>query len=125
MTKENKEFYRNEFLLELGEQVWRKEMNIAFDLSKIPELEKLRDGWFKELDLLKEDLKKIDSADTTKATRIKRKDLEKKIAKGEDFALRCDETILSIRDNTNKEKEKVDQLNARIKFAETYGSDKN
>ncbi len=125
MTAEQTGVIKDKFILELNEQIWRKEMNIAFDLSKIPDIEKLRDVRFKELDGLNADLKLIDSTDTTKQSRIKRKDLEKKIALAEDFTLKCDETIVVIRDNTNKEKEKVDQLQARIKFAETYGIDKN
>ncbi len=125
MRKENQEFYRDEFITELEEQVWRKEMNIAFDLSKIPDIEKLRDDRFKQLDELNTEFKKIDPADTTKVTRVKRKDLEKKIAAAEEFTLSCDETITAIKVNTGKEKEKVDQINARIKFAETYGSDQN
>lgn len=125
MTKENQEFYRDEFITELEKQVWRKEMNIAFDLSKIPDIEKLRDGKFKELDDLNAEFKKIDPADTTKVIRVKRKDLEKKIATAEEFTLSCDETITAIKVNTGKEKEKVDQINARIKFAETYGVNKN
>lgn len=125
MTKQSQEFYKEEFIAELETQVWRKELNIAFDLSKIPEIEKLRDDKFKELDELNAEFKKIDSVDTTKITRTKRKELEKKIAAAEEFTLSCDETITSIKVNTGKEKEKVDQLNARIKFAKNYGSDKN
>jgi hypothetical protein len=125
MTSEQVKTIRDKFTLELHEQIWRKEMNIAFDLSKIPDIEKLRDDRFKELDGLNADLKLIDFSDTTKQSRVKRKDIEKKITLAEDFTLKCDETIVVIRDNTNKEKEKVDQLNARIKFAETYGIDKN
>jgi septal ring factor EnvC (AmiA/AmiB activator) len=125
MTKENIKVYKKEFLAELEEQVWRKEMNIAFDLSKIPDIEKLRDDRFQQLDELNGEFKKIDLADTTKVTRVKRKDLEKKIAAAEEFTLSCDETITAIKVNTSKEKEKVDQINARIKFAETYGSDQN
>lgn len=125
MTTEQTKIIKDKFILELQEQVWRKEMNIAFDLSKIPDIEKLRDGRFKELDELNTEFKKIDPTDTTKVTRVKRKDLEKKIATAEEFTLSCDETITAIKVNTGKEKEKVDQINARIKFAETYGSDKN
>lgn len=125
MTPEQTKVIKDKFILELQEQVWRKEMNIAFDLSKIPDIEKLRDGKFKELDDLNAEFKKIDPADTTKVIRVKRKDLEKKIATAEEFTLSCDETITAIKVNTGKEKEKVDQINARIKFAETYGSDKN
>jgi hypothetical protein len=125
MTPEQTKIIKDKFILELQEQVWRKEMNIAFDLSKIPDIEKLRDNKFKELDELNSEFKKIDPADTTKVTRVKRKDLEKKIAAAEEFTLSCDETITAIKVNTGKEKEKVDQINARIKFAETYGSDKN
>lgn len=125
MTSEQTKAIKDKFILELQEQVWRKEMNIAFDLSKIPDIEKLRDDRFKQLDELNGEFKKIDPADTTKVTRVKRKDLEKKIAAAEEFTLSCDETITAIKVNTGKEKEKVDQINARIKFAETYGSDKN
>lgn len=125
MTSEQTKVIKDKFILELQEQVWRKEMNIAFDLSKIPDIEKLRENKFKELDELNSEFKKIDPADTTKVTRVKRKDLEKKIAAAEEFTLSCDETITAIKVNTGKEKEKVDQINARIKFAETYGSDKN
>jgi hypothetical protein len=125
MTSEQTKIIKDKFILELQEQVWRKEMNIAFDLSKIPEVEKLRDDKFKELDDLNTEFKKIDPADTTKVTRVKRKDLEKKIAAAEEFTLSCDETITAIKVNTGKEKEKVDQINARIKFTENYGVDKN
>jgi len=125
MTSEQTKIIRDKFILELQEQVWRKEMNIAFDLSKIPDIEKLRDGKFKELDELNIEFKKIDPTDTTKVTRVKRKDFEKKIATAEEFTLSCDETITVIKVNTGKEKEKVDQLNARINFAEKYGVDKN
>lgn len=120
MTKESKEFYKEGFLTELEEQVWKKEMNIAFDLSKIPEIEKLRDDKFKELDGFNVEFKKLDPSDTTKVTRVKKKELEKKISAAEEFTLSCDETITAIKVNTGKEKEKVDQLNARIKFAESY-----
>lgn len=125
MTSEQTKVIKDKFIQELNEQIWRKKMNIAFDLSKIPDIEKLRDDRFKELDGLNADLKLIDPSDTTKQSRVKRKDLEKKIALAEDFTLKCDETIVVIRDNTNKENEKVDQLLARIKFAEDYGIDKN
>lgn len=125
MTPEQTREIKDKFILELNEQIWRKEMSIAFDLSKIPDIEKLRDNRFKELDSLNTDLKLIDSSDTTKQGRVKRKDIEKKIALAEDFTLKCDETIVVIKDNTNKEKEKVDQLNARIKFAENYGINKD
>ncbi len=125
MTPTQTKVIKDKFILELQEQVWRKEINIAFDLSKIPDIEKLRDDRFKQLDELNGEFKKIDPADTTKVTRVKRKDLEKKIATAEEFTLSCDETITAIKVNTGKEKEKVDQINARIKFAETYGSDQN
>ena len=116
----NTQKIKEKFIEELEDQIWRKELNITFDLSKIPEIEKLRDDRFKELDGLNADFKLIDPADTTKQTRVKRKDLEKKIAIAEDFTLKCDETIVTIRDNTNKEREKVDQLKARIKFAQDF-----
>ncbi len=125
MTSEQTKIIKDKFILELQEQVWRKEMNIAFDLSKIPDIEKLRDDRFKQLDDLNAEFRKIDPADTTKVTRVKRKDLEKKISAAEEFTLSCDETITAIKVNTGKEKAKVDQINARIKFAETYGVDKN
>src|SRR3989344_8758061 len=125
MTSEQTKVIKDKYIQELNEQIWRKKMNIAFDLSKIIDIEKLRDDRFKELDGLNADLKLIDPSDTTKQSRVKRKDLEKKIALAEDFTLKCDETIVVIRDNTNKENEKVDQLLARIKFAEDYGIDKN
>lgn len=111
---------KEKFIEELEDQIWRKELNITFDLSKIPEIEKLRDDKYKELDGLNADHKTIDATDTTKQSRIKRKELEKKIELAEDFALKCDETIVTIRDNTNKERERIDQLKARIKFAQGF-----
>ncbi|QQR82452.1 hypothetical protein IPJ70_04220 [Candidatus Campbellbacteria bacterium] len=116
----NTQKIKEKFIEELEDQIWRKELNIAFDLSKIPEIEKLRDDKFKELDGLNADYNLIDPADTTKQTRVKRKDLEKKIATAEDFTLKCDETIVTVRDNTNKERERIDQLMARIKFARGF-----
>lgn len=111
---------KEKFIEELEDQIWRKELNIAFDLSKIPEIEKLRDDKFRELDGLNAEFKLIDPSDTTKQTRVKRKDLEKKIATAEDFTLKCDETIVTVRDNTNKERERIDQLKARTKFAQGF-----
>jgi uncharacterized coiled-coil DUF342 family protein len=116
----NSQKIKEKFIDELEDQIWRKELNIAFDLSKIPEIEKLRDDKFKDLDGLNADFKLIDPSDTTKQTRVKRKDLENKIAAAEDFTLKCDETIVTVRDNTNKERERVDQLKSRIKFAQGF-----
>lgn len=120
MTNEQIKNFREKFIADLQEQIWRKEVNIGFDLSKIPEIEKLRDGKFKEHDELKTKLAALDPADHTKEARKRKKDLEKEITSVEEFTLNCDETIGLINVNVQKEKQKSYELQARIKFAETF-----
>lgn len=112
--------YRKNFSNELNEQIWRKAVNIEFDKTKIPDVKKLQDDKFKELDQMKADLKAIDPNDTTKATREKRKGLEKEIAKAEEFIVSCDETISLISESIRKDKEKIKGLKQRVEFAKNF-----
>ena len=116
----NNEQYRERFIEEISEQIWRKQVNLEFDESKIPDVEKLQQEKFKELDQLKEDLKVIDPKDTTKVTRTKRKELEVKIAKAQEFIVSCDETMSLIKESSRKDKEKIKGLKQRVEFAKTF-----
>ena len=116
----NNEQYRERFIGELNEQIWRKKANLEFDRSKIPDVVKLQEEKFKELDALKEELKVIDPNDTTKVTRMKRKEIEGKIAKDEEFIVSCDETISMINDSIRKDEEKLSGLKERVEFAKTF-----
>ncbi len=116
----NTEQYKEKFIDELNEQIWRKQVNIEFDQTKIPAVKKLQDDKFKELDQLKEDLKAIDPKDTTKVTRTKRKELEGKIAKAEEFIVSCDETMSLINESIRKDKEKIKGLKERVEFSKTF-----
>ncbi len=120
MTTEQTKVIREKFIADLQDQIWRKEVNIGFDLSKIPEIERLRDGKFKEHDDLTVQLKALDQTDHTKEARKTIKELEKKIADIEEFTLNCDETITLINGGVQKERQKSFELQARIKFAETF-----
>lgn len=121
----NTEKYKEKFIDELNEQIWRKRVNLEFDQSKLPAVKKLQDDKFKELDQLKEDLKAIDPKDTTKITRTKRKELEAKIAKAEDFIVSCDETMSLINESIRKDKEKIKGTRERVEFAKTFAYDES
>ncbi|MES2213368.1 MAG: hypothetical protein V4473_00830 [Patescibacteria group bacterium] len=116
----NTEQYKEKFIDELNEQIWRKQVNLEFDQTKIPAVKKLQDEKFKELDQLKEDIKTIDPKDTTKVTRTKRKELEGKIAKAEEFIVSCDETMSLINESIRKDKEKIKGLKERVEFSKTF-----
>lgn len=116
----NTEQYKEKFINELNEQIWRKQVTLEFDESKIPDVKKLQDEKFKELDELKGYLKGIDPQDKTKATRTMRKDLETKIAKAEEFIVSCDETIGLINESSRKDKEKIKSLKQRVEFAKNF-----
>lgn len=116
----NQKEIKESFIKDLQDQIWRKEMNIAFDLSKIPEIEILRDSKFKEHTDLQNELTVLDPADHTKETKTKKKELEKKIAVIEEFTLNCDETITTINVNVQRERQKSYELQARVKFAKSF-----
>lgn len=116
----NTELYKEKFIDEMNEQIWRKQVNIAFDKTKIPDVQKLQADKFKELDELKSELAGIDPKDTTKATRTKRKGLEIKITKAEEFVVSCDETITLINESIRKDDEKINGLQQRVEFAKTF-----
>lgn len=116
----NEQQYRERFIEELNEQIWRKKVNIEFDRTKIPAVVKMQEEKFKELDSLKAELKAIDPKDTTKITREKKKDLEKKIAQNEEFIVSCDETVSMINDSIRKDEEKINGLKERVEFAKTF-----
>lgn len=116
----NTDQYKEKFIDELNEQIWRKQVNLEFDQTKIPAVKKLQDDKFKELDQLKENLKAIDPKDTTKVTRTKRKELEGKVAKAEEFIVSCDETMSLINESIRKDKEKIKGLKERVEFSKTF-----
>ncbi len=116
----NNEKNKEKFIEELNEQIWRKSVNIEFDKTKIPEVQKLQTDKFKELDDWKAELAAIDPKDPTKITRTKRKELEGKIAKAEEFIVSCDETIIMINEGIRKDEEKIKGLEQRVEFAKTF-----
>ncbi len=116
----NTRTYKKKFIDELEEQIWRKRVNSEFDKTKVPAVEKLRDDKFDELDHLRAELGGVDPSDTTKVTRMKRKELEGKIAKAEEFIVSCDETISLINESIKKDEEKINGLKDRVEFAKSF-----
>lgn len=112
--------YRQKFIEELNEQLWRKAVNIAYDQSKIPDISKLQEEKFTELDDLKKEFDSIDAFDNTKATRIRSKELNAKIEKAQEFIVSCDETISLINENSRKDKEKIKNIKERVEFAKNF-----
>lgn len=112
--------YRQKFIEELNEQLWRKAVNIAYDQSKIPDIAKLQEEKFTEIDDLKREFDSIDAFDNTKATRIKSKELNAKIEKAQEFIVSCDETISLINENSRKDKEKIKNIKERVEFAKNF-----
>lgn len=121
----NTQIYKEKFADEMHEQIWRKCMNLEYDKTKIPSVQKLQTDKFKELDEMKAELAAIDPKDTTKATRTKRKELEGKIAKAEEFIVSCDETISLINESIRKDKEKIKNLKERVEFANNFVYDES
>ena len=112
--------YRQKFIEELNEQLWRKAVNISYDQSKIPDITKLQEEKFAELDELKREFDSIDAFDNTKATRLKGKELNAKIEKAQEFIVSCDETISLINENSRKDKEKIKNIKERVEFAMNF-----
>ena len=123
MNKKEIRQSKEKFIAELQDQIWRKEMNITFDLSKIPDIEKLRDRKFKEHTDLTAELATLNPTDHTRETREKKKSLEKRVAEIEDFTLSCDETITAINMGVQKERQKSFELQNRIEFAKKFEFD--
>jgi hypothetical protein len=123
MNKKEIRQSKEKFIAELQDQIWRKEMNIAFDLSKIPDIEKLRDRKFKEHADLTTELAALNPTDHTRETREKKKTLEKRVTEIEDFTLSCDETITAINMGVQKERQKSFELQNRIEFAKKFEFD--
>ena len=116
----NTELYKEKFIDELQEQLWRKEVNLAYDETKIPEIKKLQDEKFIDLDAMKRTLESLDPLDKTKAVRVKRKELESQIEKAQEFIVSCDETISLINETSRKDKEKIKNLKERVEFVRTF-----
>lgn len=119
------ELYRKNFINELFEQIWRKAVNLEFDLNKIPDVKKLQDEKQTELDGLRNELDGIPPRDTSKSTRMHKKELEANIAKAESFIVSCDETIALINEGVRKDKEKIKSLLQRIEFAKEFKYDES
>lgn len=119
------ELYRKNFISELLEQIWRKAVNLEFDLNKIPDVKKLQDEKQTELDGFRSELDGIPPRDTSKSTRMHKKELEANIAKAESFIVSCDETIALINEGVRKDKEKIKSLLQRIEFAKEFKYDES
>lgn len=114
------DLYLKNFINELNEQIWRKAVNLEFDLTKIPDIKKLQEEKQNNLDELRNELKAIPPRDTSKVTRLRKKELETNIAKAESFIVSCDETISLIDDGVRKDREKIKALLQRIEFAKNF-----
>lgn len=112
--------YQQNFFNELNEQIWRKAVNIEFDKTKIPDIQKLQEQKQTELDELRDQLTSIPQRDTSKTTRLRKKELEANIAKTEEFIVSCDETISLINESVRKDKEKIKGLSQRVEFAKEF-----
>ena len=119
------ELYRKNFINELFEQIWRKAVNLEFDLNKIPDVKKLQDEKQTELDGLRSEFDGIPPRDTSKSTRIHKKELEANIAKAESFIVSCDEAIALINEGVRKDREKIKSLLQRIEFAKEFKYDES
>ena len=114
------ELFLKNFTNELSEQIWRKAVNLEFDLKKIPDVKRLQEERQNKLDELRNELNAIPPRDTSKLTRIHKKELAVSIANAESFIVSCDETINLINDSAKKENEKIKSLLQRIEFAKNF-----
>ena len=113
------------YIDELNSHIWRKAVGLEFDLNKIPDVKKLQDEKQNELDGLRNELTAIPSRDTSKSTRMHKKELESNIAKAESFIVSCDETISVINEGVRKSKEAIKNYLQRIEFAKNFKYDES
>ena len=113
------------YIDELNSHIWRKAVGLEFDLNKIPDVQKLQEAKQGELDGLRDELSAIPPRDTSKSTRIHKKELEANIAKAESFIVSCDETISVINEGVRKSREAVKNYLQRIEFAKNFKYDES
>ena len=113
------------YIDELNSHIWRKAVGLEFDLNKIPDVQKLQEAKQSELDGLRNELSAIPPRDTSKSTRIHKKELEANIAKAESFIVSCDETISVINEGVRKSREAVKNYLQRIEFAKNFKYDES
>lgn len=114
------DLYLKNFTNELYEQIWRKAVTLEFDLTKIPDIKRLQEERQSKLDEMRNELNAIPPRDTSKLTRLHKKELETEIAKAESFIVSCDETINLINEGVKKDREKIKSLLQRIEFAKNF-----
>ena len=113
------------YIDELNSHIWRKAVGLEFDLNKIPDVKKLQDEKQNDLDGLRNELSAIPPRDTSKSTRMHKKELEANIAKAESFIVSCDETISIINEGVRKSREAIKNYLQRIEFAKNFKYDES
>ena len=126
-TKQTEEV-RAKFISDLEEQIWRKELNAAFDESRIPLIRDEREKAIDEVVKLTEEGKKIEDKafvekDNTKETRMKIKKLELAIAKVNQVADDCEATMAAIGRSVQSNRAEVKGLKSRVEFAKSYNGE--
>ena len=111
--------YKEKFVDELQEQVWRKKAMVVFDRTKIPEIEKLIEGKQQEIIALEGVIKNQDDSNT-KESRIVKKKNASEIKEMHKFVSDCQQTITAIKESLEKEEARISNLVERISFIELF-----
>ncbi len=120
MTSEKLQKYRENFIESLEESVYRKEVNAAFDATRIPEVENLKLKLQTEHDENEKKIAAIDPNDKTKETRQKRKAIEFRQKQIEEKFTECDETVVAIKTAILKADDEAKFFRLRIEFAKMW-----
>jgi hypothetical protein len=114
--------YKEKFVDELEEQVWRKKAMVVFDRTKIPEIEKLIEGKQQEIIALEGIIKTQDDANT-KESRIAKKKSNLELKDMHKFVSDCQQTITAIQESLEKEEARISNLVERITFIKSFDAE--
>jgi chromosome segregation ATPase len=119
--QEKIEKFRGTFISEIEELIWRKEVNAAYDESKVSAVEGERLKGLEKVAELTKQLEGFDASDKSKQTRDAKKKLQQEIDK-ENINIDAAEELLNTMHKAIKTaRNEVANLSARVEFAKNYG----
>lgn len=125
MEKELQKEFSEQIAKDLRKSAFREYANAAFDASKVPEVEMLRENKTEELDGFRKDLEGIerDPENHKREWREKAKALKAQIATAEQFVKDCNLTISRIQQTVQSQRQKAAQYLERATFLEQFNLD--
>ncbi len=128
MDTKKLEEIRTQYIADLEEQIWKKEVNAAFDESRIPLIKDERQKAIDEVVKISKEGKTIEDKafvekDHSKETRIKIKQMKNDILRANQTADACEDTIATIINAVRSARIEANGLKKRIEFVKAYGNE--